>query len=131
MGVAPTDGDELARRLAAVAGRSTLRITTRGRKSGKRHSVPIWFVVDRTRIVFGTLNIERDWVRNAKKTPEVELEVGDLQLRGRFSVVAETAPATEVRRLIGGKYWLARIASWLGFTSKEVYAVDELTPIAA
>jgi len=131
MGVVPTEGDELARRLAVVAGRSTLRITTRGRRSGKRHSVPIWFVVDGTRIVFGTLNAERDWVRNAKKTPEVELEVGDLQLRGRFSVVTDTAPAAEVRRLIAGKYLLARIASWLGFTSKEVYAVDELTPIAA
>jgi len=131
MGVVPTEGDELARRLAAVAGRSTLRITTRGRRSGKRHSVPIWFVVDGRRIVFGTLNAERDWVRNAKKTPEVELEVGDLQLRGRFSVVTGTAPAAEVRRLIAGKYWLARIASWLGFTSREVYAVDELTPIAA
>jgi F420H(2)-dependent quinone reductase len=130
MGVVPTEGDELARQLASVAGRSTLRITTRGRRTGKRHSVPIWFAVDGAKVVFGTLNAERDWVRNAKKNPEVELQVADLHLRGRFSVVTNGTQAAEVRRLIGGKYWIARIASWFGFTSQEVFAVDELAPIA-
>ena len=121
--------DDLTQLLAAGASRSTLRITTRGRKTGKRHSVPIWFVVDGPRIVFGTLNPERDWVRNAKRDPQVELEIGDLRLTGRFSVVTEPRRTSEIGRLIAGKYWLAWLASWFGFASREMFEVDSLTRI--
>jgi len=37
---------DLAARLAAIKDRGTLRITTRGRRTGKPHTVTIWFVVD-------------------------------------------------------------------------------------
>ena len=64
-----------AARLAAVKDRGTLRITTRGRKTGKPHTVPIWFVVEDTTVWLGTLDPRRDWVRNLQKTPDVVLDL--------------------------------------------------------
>src|ERR1051326_1982736 len=53
---APAD---LLTRLGAVADRGTLRITTRGRKTGRPHTVTIWFVVDGRTIFLGTLHARR------------------------------------------------------------------------
>ena len=66
---------DLPARLAAIKDRGTLRITTRGRRTGKPHTVTIWFVVDGATLYLATLNAKRDWVRNLRKTPDAALEV--------------------------------------------------------
>ena|ERR1051325_9213725 len=118
---APAD---LLTRLGAVADRGTLRITTRGRRTGKPHTVTIWFVVDGRTIFLGTLNADRDWVRNVQKSPEVTLEVEGLRLRGRASVIADTALERRVRDLLAQKYWMAWIGSWLGMGAARTFRVD-------
>src|SRR4029077_14039561 len=82
---------DVAAWLAPVAGRSTARITTRGRKSGKPHTVTIWFLIDGATIYLGTLAADRDWVRNAAKTPDVALEIDGVRVRGKASVVTDAA----------------------------------------
>src|SRR3989442_827850 len=76
-----------AARLGALRDRGALRITTRGGRTGKPHTVPIWFVADGAALYLATLNAKRDWVRNVRKTPEVTLDVGELRVRGRARVV--------------------------------------------
>src|SRR5882672_5980231 len=115
---------DLAARLAVLKDRSTLRITTRGRRTGKPHTVPIWFVVDGATLYLGTLNAKRDWVRNLRKTPEVALEVDGLRLRGRASPVADPAVEARIRDLLAGKYWMAWIGSWLGQGPDATFRVD-------
>ncbi len=120
------DMADLAGRLAAVRDRSTLRITTRGRRTGKPHTVPIWFAVDGTALYLGTLNAKRDWVRNLKKTPEVTLDAGDVRLRGRASLVTDQALETHIQGLLARKYWMAWIGSWFGIAPDATLRVDQL-----
>jgi F420H(2)-dependent quinone reductase len=116
--------------LEHVAGERLLRLTTRGRRSGLPRVVTIWFAVDGDEIVLGTLNDERQWVRNARREPAVELEVGSLCLRGRLRDIADPQEHARVRGLIARKYWPARIASWFGIGQRFTFRVDELVEVA-
>ena len=120
-GTAPLPPD-----LASRQDRGTLRITTRGRKTGKPHTVPIWFVVEGTTLWLGTLDARRDWVRNATKTPEVVLDLGDLRLRGRVHPVSDPKTDAHVRDLLARKYWMAWIGSWFGMAPARTFRVDGL-----
>jgi deazaflavin-dependent oxidoreductase (nitroreductase family) len=117
---------DLAARLAAVQERSTLRITTRGRRTGKPHSVPIWFAVDGTALYLGTLNAKRDWVRNLRKTPDVTLEVADLRLHGCAGIVTDPSLEDRIRGLLARKYWVAWIGSWFGMGPDATFRVEQL-----
>ena len=118
---APAD---LLTRLGAVADRGTLRITTRGRKTGRPHTVTIWFVVDGRTIFLGTLDARRDWVRNVQKSPDVTLEVDGLRLRGRATAITDAALEARVRDLLAQKYWMAWIGSWFGMGPARTLRVD-------
>ena len=118
---------DLAARLAAENGRWNCRITTRGRRTGKPHSVTIWFLVDGPRLYLGTMNAKRDWVRNVLKNPLAEFEIGPVRVRGR--VVPVTDPATEPPHMESAflrKYWVARIVSWFGVKPERNFRVDDL-----
>ena len=119
---------DVAARLAAVKDRSTLRITTRGRKTGKPHTVPIWFVVDGATVYLATLDARRDWVRNAGKTPDVVLDFDGVRVRGHASVVTDPQVEAHVRDLLARKYWMAWIASWLGKRPDRAFRVDGVAP---
>ena len=59
-------------RLKRVAARQTVTLPHYGRKSGKPYDVTIWFVVDGDKVYIGTANVNRQWVRNVQKTPQVK-----------------------------------------------------------
>src|SRR2546430_9471458 len=46
--------------------RSTIDLTTVGRKSGKPHTRPVWFVVDDGRILVQAGKGKRDWYENLR-----------------------------------------------------------------
>jgi len=117
---------DLAARLAAVAGRSTAKITTRGRRTGKPHTVTIWFAVDGATIYLGTLNAKRDWVRNAAKNADVTLDVDGVRVRGQAKTITDPATEAHVRALIARKYWAAWIGSWFGLAPARTFRLDHL-----
>jgi len=117
---------EIAARLAAVRDRSTCRITTRGRKSGRPHTVTIWFTVDGPVVYLGTLNARRDWVRNLERTPEVTLDIDGVRVHGRASTARDPATEAHVRELLAKKYWMAWIGSWFGKGPERTFRVDGL-----
>jgi nitroimidazol reductase NimA-like FMN-containing flavoprotein (pyridoxamine 5'-phosphate oxidase superfamily) len=117
---------DLAARLAAVADRSTCRITTRGRRTGRPHTVPIWFLVEGTTVYLGTLNTERDWVRNLEKSPEVTLDVDGLRIHGHAATVHDAALENHVHELLAHKYWMAWIGSWFGKGPARTFRVDDV-----
>ena len=117
---------DLATRLAPLADQSLLHITTRGRRTGKPHTVPIWFVADDTTLYLATLNAKRDWVRNVRRTPEVTLALGSLRVRGRASVVTDPVLEARIRDLLARKYWMAWIGSWFRMGPDATFRVDDL-----
>src|SRR5262249_18835564 len=61
---------EVAAALARVQDRSTIELTTTGRKSGNEHTKPIWFVVSDGKIVVQAgKDGKTDWYQNLLKTP--------------------------------------------------------------
>ena len=113
-----------ASRLAAVKDRSTARITTRGRKTDRPHTVTIWFVVEGSTIYVATLNARRDWVRNLAKNPNVELEVDGINIRGRMHEITDGAIDAHVRTLLAAKYWAAWIGSFFGMGPEKTFRMD-------
>ncbi|HSD09579.1 MAG TPA: pyridoxamine 5'-phosphate oxidase family protein [Candidatus Binatia bacterium] len=112
------------KKLESLKQRSTCRITTRGRRTGRPHAVTIWFAVgDDGRIYLATLKMRRDWPKNVAANPDVLLEIADLRLNGRAEQVREQSERTRIESLMAAKYWAAWIGSWLGFKPQGVFEV--------
>jgi deazaflavin-dependent oxidoreductase (nitroreductase family) len=100
-------------RLARVADRSTLRLTHRGRRSGKPYEVTIWFMVEGDVVYLVTANRERQWVRNVAANPTVVLRVGDATFSGRAEPITAPAVTDHVADLMAAKYWYTRPFVWI------------------
>jgi deazaflavin-dependent oxidoreductase (nitroreductase family) len=119
----------VAGRLRQVAGRQTLRLTHYGRRSGKPYEVTIWFVADGDKIYLPTGNVNRQWVRNVKKTPRVRLSVGGESFDGEARFLTEPGELGHVMAMVRRKYWMFlpfiavwRILSVLGLAQYETGA---------
>jgi len=95
-------------RLRRVAEKQTTTLTHIGRKTGKPHQVTIWFVLDGDRFYIGTANVNRQWVRNVQKTPEVKLSVGGETFAGTARFVSDRAEHGRAMAAIRRKYWMFR-----------------------
>jgi deazaflavin-dependent oxidoreductase (nitroreductase family) len=115
--------------LLAVKDERECRITTRGRKTGKPHTVPVWFVADGDVLYLSTLDDTRDWVRNARKTPTVTVDFGQLAVTGQLRDVTDTDLDARVREALRHKYWLARVAGWFGKRPKRTFVIDHLAAV--
>jgi deazaflavin-dependent oxidoreductase (nitroreductase family) len=81
-------------------------LTTRGRRTGRPHTIEMWFVVvGATAYLMAGGREEADWVRNLVADPEVTLRVGAESFPARGRVVEEgTAEDAEARRLMVARY---------------------------
>jgi hypothetical protein len=86
--------------------------------------VTIWFVVgEHDRIHLGTLRLRRDWPKNIAVNPDVEIEIGDLRLRGEANRVTDPEQCAHIAGLLARKYWAARVGSWLGFKPQGIFEI--------
>ena len=90
---------EIASQLARVASYQTLRLTHRGRKSGKRYEVTIWFVVDRDAIYLNG-NIDTQWPRNLQANPEITISIGQAIFHGKAHLVTEPPDRERIWRTL-------------------------------
>ena len=95
-------------RIQKVAGKFTTRLTHYGRKTGKPHEVTIWFALDGNQLYIGTANVNRQWVRNVQKTPEVKLRIGEEQFEGTARFLTDRDEHEQAMAAIRRKYWLFR-----------------------
>lgn len=98
--------DTVADRLKSVAGRQTLTLTHYGRKTGKPYNVTIWFVVDGDKVILGTANVNRQWVRNVQKTPHVKLSIGGDTFEGEARYLTDRAERERAMKMVRRKYWM-------------------------
>ena len=101
------ESTELAR-LRQVAGKKTTRLTHYGRKTGKPHEVTIWFVLDGDRLYIGTANVNRQWVQNVQKTPQVKLSIAGENVEGTARFLTDRAEHERAMAAIRRKYWIFR-----------------------
>jgi deazaflavin-dependent oxidoreductase (nitroreductase family) len=104
---------ELAR-LRWVAGKKTTRLTHYGRKTGKPYEVTIWFVLDGDRLYIGTANVNRQWVRNVQKSPQVKLSISGERFEGTARFLTNHAEHERAMAAIRRKYWMFRPIIELG-----------------
>jgi hypothetical protein len=92
--------------LEDAAGESFCYMTTKGRVSGKPHTIEIWFGLSgRTLYILSGGRERSDWVKNGMKQPGVSVRLADAQYGGRMRVVeADTDEDALARRLLLEKY---------------------------
>jgi hypothetical protein len=112
--------------LGRVTSEKTVRLVSRGRRSGEPRQVTIWFAVVDGVIGLGTLNEDRNWVKNARHAGEVELVFAAGSLRGRFADVTDPQLHQQIRTAMARKYLPARIASWFGIGQRATFSVGAL-----
>ncbi len=115
------------------AKRSTLELTTIGRKSGKPHAATVWFVYDGGAdclYVQSGKGGETDWYLNLLKTAAVTVKIGERSLHGQAAAIDDPAETARVHDLFKRKYLTARIMSWFGggFGAGKVVRIDQLAP---
>lgn len=95
-------------RLEKVMAKRTTRLTHYGRKTGKPHEVTIWFAFSRNKLYIGTANVNRQWVRNVQKTPQVKLRIGEEQFEGSARFLTDRHEHETAMAAIRRKYWIFR-----------------------
>lgn len=106
---------DVAATLATIADGSTIEITTTGRKTGKAHSRPIWFVVDGGRIlVQAGKGGKTDWYENLLANPSAVLKAGGVTIRARATAITDPARVEQIHGLFLAKYRTAWLLSFFG-----------------
>lgn len=125
---APAAPADLTATLARVREQRNVQLTTTGRRSGKPHTVTVWFMVDGPVVYLNTLDPGRDWVRNAKKTPTVRLDFGSAVLEGELRTVTDPALQANIVQALRDKYWVAWAGGLVGQGPQETYVIEGLRP---
>ena len=93
-------------------------LTTTGRRSGRAHTVEIWFAFGDGRVYLLSGGGDRaDWVRNLRKDPTVRVRIGTRSTSAKARVLRAGTPEDQLaRQLLDGKYqdWRdgKRLSGW-------------------
>jgi deazaflavin-dependent oxidoreductase (nitroreductase family) len=92
-------------------------LTTVGRKTGKPHTIEIWFARENGNLyLLSGGGGSADWVRNLRKTPAVHVRIGSRTVAAKARAVTAPEEDALARRLLDEKYmgWKTgkRLSSW-------------------
>lgn len=91
--------------VASVAGEPFAYLTSGGRRTGRPHTIEIWFAVrDGVVYLLSGGGDRSDWVRNLQAEPEATLRVGDVARAVRARMVVDGDEELAARRLLATKY---------------------------
>ncbi len=83
-------------------------MTTLGWKTGKQHTIEIWFAEHNKRYYIISEQLDSaHWVQNIKQNPAVSFSINDNMFKGNARIVdqgKESALAAEVLKLMDTKY---------------------------
>jgi deazaflavin-dependent oxidoreductase (nitroreductase family) len=94
-------------------------VTTTGRRTGRPHTIEIWFsLLQRTIYLLSGGGDRSDWVLNLKATSAVGVRIGDRTFEATARVVTEPMEDGTARRLLATKYQAWRegrpLSDWAG-----------------
>ena len=84
--------------LARVAFGKHIHLTTRGRKTGKPHTVELWFAADNGKVYLSHEGKETDWMKNIKKNSEVSFEIGVKSFTGKARYLEDHTDEAEMAK---------------------------------
>ena len=92
--------------MPALADEDYCYLTTRGRVTGRPHTIEIWFALNGpTLYMMAGARTDSDWVRNLQRTPAVSVRIRDREFDGPARVVdAASEEDALARRLLLAKY---------------------------
>jgi deazaflavin-dependent oxidoreductase (nitroreductase family) len=103
-------------REAELAAKKTVRLTTRGRKSGQPRTVLIWFVANgpRSILVQHATSAPAQWYANLLKAPQVSVDFGDGPVEARATPITDPERIHAVLARVRRKYWSAWLIQLIG-----------------
>ncbi len=75
--------------VSRVAGEKFIYLTTRGRKTGKPHTVELWFAVAGKKIYLSHEGAYTDWMKNILEDNRVEFKIGKSQFKGNARIAKD------------------------------------------
>ena len=91
-----------------LAGEQYCYLTTTGRRTGRAHTIEIWFAAQPESVTLYMLAGGReraDWVRNIGADPAVQIRVANQEFRGHGRVVTDPQEEQLARSLVVKKYY--------------------------
>jgi len=82
-----------------------IHLTTTGRRSGKQHTVELWFALGNGKVFLSHEGKETDWMMNIKSNGEVTFEIGGRNFNGRAHYVDEEEEAWAGKVALYEKYY--------------------------
>jgi len=80
-------------------------LTTIGRVSGRLHTIEIWFALNgHTLYMLSGARDKADWVKNALRSPAVQVKINDTVFSGQARLVNDTEEDALARKLVFDKY---------------------------
>src|SRR5437879_10156695 len=98
-----------------------LNLTTRGRKTGLKHDVELWFAFEDGRLYF-LAHESSHWWKNVIKTPRVEVEVSEILFEGTGRLVPEKLE--HAFELFRHKYGRDQVERWYGGERATTNAIE-------
>jgi len=92
--------------LAKVRSQKFIHLTTKGRKTGRPHTVELWFAVGDGKVYLSHEGSETDWMKNLKQNGQVSFEIGGKNFTGKAHYVEEgTDEAWQCKVALYEKYY--------------------------
>jgi deazaflavin-dependent oxidoreductase (nitroreductase family) len=114
--------------LEPVKSEKFIYLTTFGRKTGKAHTVELWFASHDGRIFLSHEGKFTDWMKNLKSNKRVSVRIGSLRFDANARIARDGEPREVGKRALYEKYYgpasKETVDDWF-----ELSTVIELTPL--
>jgi deazaflavin-dependent oxidoreductase (nitroreductase family) len=115
-------------KLEPIKNEKLIYLTTFGRKSGKAHTVELWFASHNGRIFLSHEGNFTDWMKNLKSNNRVMVRIGSLKFDANATIASDGEPREIGKRALYEKYYGSaskeKVDDWF-----ELSTVVELTPL--
>jgi deazaflavin-dependent oxidoreductase (nitroreductase family) len=108
-----------------LSGSSEITISVTGRKSGRKISIPIWFVFeDGTLYLLPVNGSDTQWYKNVLKNPSMRIDARGAEAEAKAVPVSDAAQVKPVIEKFRGKYGAGDVKKY--YTNFDVAVVAEM-----
>jgi len=100
--ITPPNREELRNKLREAG---EVNIIVEGRRTGKKFSTPVWFVLDGSKVVLVPMKgSDNDWFKDLEKSPHVELSAGGRTFPFEVTIIRDSNLVEKVLDKFRAKY---------------------------